>query len=74
MSKQTVLSLAVPIEGHQGGVSQGDHKKVCSEVENLHTFRDCVFKLKEEVNRLSFMMSEIHDVLETSSGAGRFSI
>ncbi|MDE0518402.1 MAG: hypothetical protein OXH36_02430 [Bdellovibrionales bacterium] len=76
MSKQAVLSLAVPVERHQEVLSPGGDNKegLRSEVEKLHGFRDCVFQLKKEVQYLSFMMSEIQDVLETSSGARRFSI
>ena len=75
MSRKTVLSLAVSIKGHQEVLPQGEQREeFYSEVEKLRIFRDCMFQLKEEVNRLSFMMSEIQDVLETSAGTKRFLI
>ncbi|MDE0119632.1 MAG: hypothetical protein OXM55_06475 [Bdellovibrionales bacterium] len=77
MSKQAVLSLAVPVERHQEVLSlEGGNntEELCSEVEKLRGFRDSIFQLKKEVHHLSFMISEIRDVLETSSGARRFLI
>ena len=73
MSRKTVLSLAAPIEGHQTALPQSEQRKeLYSDVEKLHIFHDGMFQLKKEVNRLSFMMSEIQDVLETSTRTKRF--
>ena len=75
MSKQAILSLAVTFEGNQELLSlEEDKAGACSEVEQLYIFRDSVVQLKKKIHHLSFMMSEIQDVLETSAGARRFSI
>ena len=45
--------------------------KTASETENLRAFLNSVSQLKKEVDRLSFMMSEIRQVLETTSSVNR---
>lgn len=71
MSKKAVLPFPMSMSG-QAGVCENIlfHSDKKAE-ESLHVFRDRVFQLKEEVNRLSFMMSEIRSVLETSSSTHR---
>lgn len=46
--------------------------KSYSEREPLTIFRENIQHLREEVNRLSFMISEIRSVLESSSTESRF--
>ena len=73
MSRKAVLSVAVPIfeqsNLYEKSLSHSDKEKQYFEIENLHIFSDHIAQLKEEVNRLSFMMSEIRTVLVTSSSA-----
>lgn len=58
MSKKAILSFPISM--------QSDLFDQTKE-ETLYSFRYHVSQLKEEVNRLSFMMSEIRNVLESSS-------
>ena len=70
MSKKTALSLAVSLSDlSEASISDKDNY---STEDSLHTFHNYMFQLKEEVNRLSFMMSEIRSVLESSSSTKRF--
>ncbi len=66
MNKKAILSF--PISGpaylYSDTASHGDQTK-----EELYIFRNHISRLKEEVNRLSFMMSEIRNVLESSSSS-----
>ena len=39
--------------------------------QKFNNFRDNVLQLKEEVNRLSFMMAEIQEVLQSSATRGK---
>ena len=68
MNKKAILSF--PISGqsylYSDTASHGDQAE-----EELYIFRNHVSRLKEEVNRLSFMMSEIRNVLENSSPSSR---
>ncbi len=55
-------------------VSLYEHSATDPSEEKLNNFRSNVLQLKEEVNRLSFMMAEIREVLQSSTGkAGSFS-
>ena len=71
MSKKTVISLktshALAVDPAWTQQAKPEKQKSEKESENLYQFRKNILKLKEEVSRLSFMMSEIHSVLETSS-------
>ncbi len=79
MSKQSALSFVTSLSGQASACQdtasfyENQDKNTKFEVEKLNTFREHVSQLKEEVNRLCFMMSEIREVLETSSNtANRF--
>jgi len=77
MSKKTAVSLVRPVSNQSNtceDLSFHNRKAEaeCSDVENLYILRDRMFQLREEVNRLSFMMSEIRNVLESSSFTDRF--
>ena len=67
MSKKTALSIAVPLPEQSEVNISGAGENGYSPEESLHTFHNYIFQLTEEVNRLSFMMSEIRSVLESSS-------
>ena len=68
MNKKAILSF--PMSGqaysYPDTALPGDQTK-----EELHVFRNHVFRLTEEVNRLSFMMSEIRNVLKSSPSSSR---
>lgn len=73
MSKKTTLSVAVSLsEQSEINVSGRDKNIYSTEEEHLHTFHSYMFQLREEVNHLSFMMSEIRSVLESPSSKRRF--
>ena len=71
MSKKTVISLknssALAVEPAWTDKTNSKKRGAEKESENLSQLRKNILILKEEVNRLSFMMSEIHSVLETST-------
>ena len=71
MSKKSALSFAVSLS-KQSDVSAFDSDNNYATEESLNTFHNYMFQLKEEVNRLSFMMSEIRSVVESSSSTRRF--
>ena len=48
-----------------------EDRKLPEEQVSLHIFRSHVFQLKEDVNRLGFMLAEIQDVLSSSSAERR---
>ena len=73
MSKKVNLSLAASNEKlWMDSVLTRVPSKSYSERESLNIFRKNIQHLKEEVNRLSFMISEIRSVLESSSAESRF--
>ena len=80
MSKKAVLSVALSDESARlySGLSGEKAKNPPfepeseSEPEELRAFCACMAQLKEDMNRLSFMMSEIRDVLEATSSTRRF--
>ena len=73
MSKKVNLSLATSNEKlWTDSVLTRVPSKSYSEREHLDIFRKNIRHLKEEVNRLSFMISEIRSVLESSSTESRF--
>ena len=69
MNKKAILPF--PVSGQTDVCENISFHSDKVEEDNLHSFRNRVFQLKEEVNRLSFMMSEIRSVLETSSSVRR---
>ena len=71
MSKKSALSFAVSLS-KPSDVSAFDSDNNYATEESLNTFHNYMFQLKEEVNRLSFMMSEIRSVVESSSSTRRF--
>ena len=70
MSKKSSLSLAIAETG--SGDFSGSGKTHHLTDDSLYTFHNYMSQLKEEVNRLNFMMSEIRSVLESSSSTRRF--
>ena len=78
MSKKTTVSFVRPVSNQSNtceDLSFHNQKAEAeySEEENLYILRDRMLQLREEVNHLSFMMSEIRNVLESSSFTNRFS-
>lgn len=73
MSKKVNLSFAASNEKlWTDSVLTRVPSKSYSEREPLNIFHKNIQHLKEEVNRLSFMISEIRSVLESSSTESRF--
>ena len=74
MSKKINLSFATSNEKlwTDSVLTHVPSNKPYSEREYLNIFRRNIQHLTEEVNRLSFMISEIRSVLESSSTENRF--
>lgn len=74
MSKKATLSFDTTNEKlwTDSTLTRVPSNKLYSEMEHLNIFRGNIQHLKEEVNRLSFMISEIRSVLESSSTESRF--
>ncbi len=72
MNKKLIFSVSTAEQqedfSHHEEISE---KKFRSEKESLHDFLSSMSQLKKEVEHLSFMMSEIRQVLETSSSVNR---
>ena len=66
-----VATNALPYEKKVVTKKVSTKKNILSETENLRAFLNNVSQLKKEVDRLSFMMSEIRQVLETTSSVNR---
>lgn len=72
MNKKLAFSVSTAEQQEDFSLYEGiSEKSFISEKENLHDFLNSVSQLKKEVERLSFMMSEIRQVLETSSSVNR---
>ena len=70
--KSSIVSFSTPLPGKQSAcediTTYSVPETTDSEVEYLNHFRDNVFQLKEEVNCLCFMMSEIRECFKKFSG------